>query len=71
MRLLSLLHLGAEIGFQIVNLVDIDSSSHLKFELSLLALVQFDLGNRLSEELLVEVLLRLFVDNCSLRNRCL
>ena len=57
MRLLALLHLGGQVGLQVFDLVEIDSGSHLKFELAFLTLVQFDLRYLSTEELGIKVIL--------------
>ena len=58
MRLFALLHLGGQICFQVADLVEIGTGSHLKFELAFLAFVEFDLWYLPAEELGIEVILR-------------
>ena len=67
MGLLALLHLAVQVCFQITHFINVGSGLHLKLQLPLLSLVQFDLRHFPAEELSVEIVLRLLVNrvaNC-------
>lgn len=50
-------HLSVQVRLEVTDLVDIDAGPQLELELSLLALVHFDLGHFTAKELLVKVIL--------------
>ena len=64
MSLFALVHARAKIGLQISDLVEINSSTHLKFQLAFLALVKFCFWHFAAKELGIEVVLVLLVLLC-------